>query len=344
MMVYPSTYRLSLVCLYIISEVCHCIAARPDTDSQLKILEDLLSTTSSGNTSKSNIEDDFRNLHFESELGLILASFESQLLATEQAQEFFMRASRFGLPSFDNLKFRGNYILSYDNRLKHPNWVLESFTGKLRKNNEKEKYQYIFKPDLSLHEYFRTNYDEYRHSGYDRGHLSAACNNMASQELVDEAFILSNIAPQSASLNAGSCPWTRSESYVHYLAQKSKNLYIISGTMYLPTSGALSGNGNKTEKLNYRIISDKRIAVPTHFYKVLLSENYYGHLTMEAFVFPNSEIVDKSARIEQFKVDINKELPEMEQLMGLRFFDRLDRRRINKPQKVQHRFGRKRVT
>lgn len=317
--------------------------ASPDTDLQLKMLEDILSNSYSQNISNSSVDDEFMGQHLETELGLILASFESQLLAANQAQEFFTKASKFGLPSFDNLKFRKNYILSYDNRLKHPTWVLESFTGKLRKNNAKEKYRYIFQPDLTLHEYFRTNYDEYRHTGYDRGHLAATCNSMASQELTDEVFVLSNIAPQLATLNAGACPWTRSESYVHYLAQKSRNLYIVSGTMYLPTSGTFSGRSDKSELMIHRLISERRIAVPTHYYKVLLTENYHGQFTMEAFVFPNSQDINKTARLEQFKIDISKQLPEMEKAIGLKFFDRIDRKRVIKSHKMQYQFGHRRA-
>ena len=40
-----------------------------------------------------------------------------------------------------------------------------------------------------------TNKD-YKHSGYDRGHLAAAGNHRLSQDVCQQTFLLSNMAPQ----------------------------------------------------------------------------------------------------------------------------------------------------
>lgn len=72
-----------------------------------------------------------------------------------------------------------------------------------------------FKPDTSIHPYFRALNEDYRRSGYgmvitaikclqrtngnliyDRGHMAAAANHRRTQVSMDQTFILSNMAPQ----------------------------------------------------------------------------------------------------------------------------------------------------
>lgn len=42
----------------------------------------------------------------------------------------------------------------------------------------------------------RSTNNDYKGSGYDRGHLAAAGNHMWSQKAMDQTFVLSNICPQ----------------------------------------------------------------------------------------------------------------------------------------------------
>ena len=62
------------------------------------------------------------------------------------------------------------------------------------------------------------------------------------------------------------------------------------------------------------------VAVPTHYFKVILAENNSNERFVAAFVMAN-EAVHDSIPLEQFAV----QLDHVEKFTGLTFFDRLDR-------------------
>lgn len=51
-------------------------------------------------------------------------------------------------------------------------------------------------------------------------------------------------------------------------------------------------NGKKY--VRYEVIGANHVAVPTHFYKVVVGETNDGKLEMEAFVMPNAPIDDNT--------------------------------------------------
>lgn len=178
-------------------------------------------------------------------VSLLFAELQLQLrYRTIEEKRFLGEASRFGLPGFDNLIFRSNFIASYDNRLKQPVWVLEHLKHeRMTLVNAKKNPRYTFSPDWSIHRYFRSRDHDYRYSDYDRRHLAPVCDNMAFQWMLDESFLFSNVAPQVPNLNQGGCIWTRLEGYVLYLARRSKNIHIVTGTLQPPVVLHFKGGG-----------------------------------------------------------------------------------------------------
>lgn len=53
--------------------------------------------------------------------------------------------------------------------------------------------------------------------------------------------------------------------------------------------------------VRYEVIGANHVAVPTHFYKVIVCETSDGKLEMEAFVMPNTPI-DDNAPLANFQV------------------------------------------
>jgi endonuclease G len=105
---------------------------------------------------------------------------------------------RFGFPGFDSVKTNYDYVISYDKKNRVPHWVYEHLSkAKLNvPTNLTDRNQSEFVPDKAVHHYFRATNEDYRGSGYDRGHLAAAANHRLSQAVYQETFLLSNIAPQ----------------------------------------------------------------------------------------------------------------------------------------------------
>lgn len=275
----------------------------------------------------------------QSKLGLLLAELESKLVATRAAQRFLERASRYGLPSVDHLRYFDNFVLSYDRRLKQPVWSLEHLTFQQMQNHKaKREYRQEFHPDPTVHDYFRVDKEDYFRSGYIRGRYSPTCDSQSGEELFDQSYLLTNVAPQEKNLSGSTSLWTRLHRYVIYLAKRSKNMFIITGTLFLPINGDLAKQPAERERVTYRLVGRSRIAVPTHFYKVFLSEDLTGLYSMEAFLIENSKRVSASERLQQFRIDVDHQLPLIEKLTGLKFFDLFDRHRFVKPKSLQYGF------
>ncbi|XP_043274632.1 endonuclease G, mitochondrial [Venturia canescens] len=227
---------------------------------------------------------------------------------------------RFGFPGFDNIKSFDDYVLSYDRRNRVAHWVFEHLTKeRLQYQENVDRSNCEFKPDESIHPFFRSDNSDYKGSGYDRGHLAAAGNHKLSQKHIEQTFFLSNMAPQvGVGFNRHS--WNRLENYVRKLTKVYRNVYVCTGPLYLPKK---ESNGKKY--VTYEVIGANHVAVPTHFYKVVVGETEDSKLEMEAFVMPNKKI-DDDTPLTSFQVP-----PEsIERAAGLLFFDKISREKLSK--------------
>lgn len=121
---------------------------------------------------------------------------------------------------------RDQYIMSYNNEHKTPNWVswqLDSdWLGSSGRTGP-------FIPDQSLPAGFdRVTPGNYTNSGYDRGHNIPSGDRTRSHDDNESTFLMSNVAPQTPDNNRG--PWEKFENYCRELANEGKELYIIDGS------------------------------------------------------------------------------------------------------------------
>lgn len=77
--------------------------------------------------------------------------------------------------------------------------------------------------------------------------------------------------------------------------------------------------------VKYEVIGNNNVAVPTHFFKVIVCETNNGQLEMESFVMANEKI-DDSVPIESFRVPPDS----IERAAGLLFFDKINRKALTK--------------
>uniref|UniRef100_A0A8C5QZR7 Endonuclease n=1 Tax=Leptobrachium leishanense TaxID=445787 RepID=A0A8C5QZR7_9ANUR len=218
--------------------------------------------------------------------------------------------TRFGLPGLSQLKSRESHVLSYEPRLRGPAWVLELLTGE-RIHGEADRQSSDFQEDESVHPYHRAQNTDYRGSGYDRGHLAAAANHRLSQKAMDETFLLSNVYPQNPHLNRKA--WNKLEKHCRKLTKSNRNVYVCTGPLFLPRT---EPDGKTYVK--YEVIGKNNVAVPTHFFKVVVLEKFGGELELRPYVMPNAP-VDENIPLERFLVPIES----IERAAGLLFVPNL---------------------
>ncbi len=140
--------------------------------------------------------------------------------------------------------------------------------------------------------------DDYRNSGYDRGHLAPAGDMKRSFEAMSESFLLSNMSPQLNAFNGG--VWNRLENEVRSQAQRLGILYVVTGPVF---------DGAQREA-----IGQSKVSVPRAFYKVLYAPQQQEAI---AFLLPH-------AASRQDLGDFIVSIDSVEQITGIDFWAILD--------------------
>ncbi|THH31760.1 hypothetical protein EUX98_g2441 [Antrodiella citrinella] len=229
-------------------------------------------------------------------------------------------------PIVDHL-VRKAYVSAYDRRLRHPAWTAEHLTlaslGKsplIHPPSSKEtgdRTKSTFAEDPSIPVTFRAKLQDYFRSGYDRGHMVPAADAKASQDAMDETFLLTNIAPQvGAGFNRHY--WAYVEDWCRRLTGTFSDVYVFTIPLYLPK---LDSDGKW--RVHHEVIgSPPNVSVPTHFAKVVLTSKpaspstpHIMEIATGAFVLPNAEIPDQTP-FENFVVPVEA----VERAAGLTLF------------------------
>jgi endonuclease G len=107
--------------------------------------------------------------------------------------------------------------------------------------------------------------------------------------------------------------WAHLEHFCRELTKTFSDVYVLTGPLYLPHQEA---DGKFYVK--YQMIGNPpNVAVPTHFYKVIMT-HHNGKYNIGAFVLPNQPIPDQTP-LTAFKVPLDA----VERGTGLVFFDRM---------------------
>ncbi len=177
------------------------------------------------------------------------------------------------------------------NRDKHvPNYVAweltaEKAAGTLPRGNK-------FAPDPRVRGC--AELDDYRRSGFDRGHMAPAGDMKWSARAMDDCFYFSNMCPQTKRLNSGK--WNDLEKNTRRWATIDGQLIIIAGPVL-------------TDRIT-RTIGAGRVAVPNRFFKVIYSP---AKQQMVAFVFSNTDLPEAVK-------DAACSVDDVEAITGMDFF------------------------
>ncbi|XP_055919492.1 endonuclease G, mitochondrial-like [Eupeodes corollae] len=234
--------------------------------------------------------------------------------SNDSSEPRVIKILKYGFPGLDNIRVFSDHILSYDRRNRVAHWVLEHITDPCISNqfgvNRKIA---VFRSDIAIPTMFRSTNQDYYRSGFDRGHLAAAANHKLNQQHMNDTFVLSNIAPQvGVGFNRDS--WNDLEMYTRNLLNSYPEIYICTGSMNEPKVK------NSNLCVEYDCIGSSVVAVPTHFFKIILCLTKDGKFVLESYAMPN-EYISNDIDLKTFRRP-----PEaIEKITGLQFFDKIKR-------------------
>lgn len=142
--------------------------------------------------------------------------------------------------------------------------------------------------------------DDYRLTGFDRGHMAPAGDMKWHPQAMRESFYMTNICPQAGDLNRGA--WKKLEEKCRQRAKADSALIIICGPMFDKSgpSARIGATG---------------VAVPQSFFKVILAP-FVEHPWAIGFIMPNGYV---AGGMQKAAVSVDK----VEELTGYDFFSAL---------------------
>jgi len=201
-----------------------------------------------------------------------------------------------GIESNERLIRHGAYQFVYDEDHEQAKWVFYKLTPSMINGPYERRND--FREDPLVLSGTATN-DDYRGSGYDRGHLMPAADMAWSAASMSESFFYSNMSPQAPSFNRG--VWKRLENRVRKWALEYDSLYVITGPVL-------------DSELNF--IGTNHISIPEYYFKVVLRFKNESKESI-GFLMPNE--ASKSELIEfAFSID------SIEQVSNIDFFKSLN--------------------
>ncbi|WP_298236575.1 DNA/RNA non-specific endonuclease [uncultured Azohydromonas sp.] len=164
------------------------------------------------------------------------------------------------LPRVPDLQARMPRDLCYDafavlhsGRTKTPVFVVEKLTAAQLADAADEERTNKFFADARLPQGERATLEDYKGSGYDRGHMAPAAD-MPTPTAMAQSFSLANMVPQSPQNNRG--PWADLENATRQYVRRAKGpVFVFTGPVYSSAGAQVIGKG--------------RVWVPKQLYKLV---------------------------------------------------------------------------
>ena len=197
----------------------------------------------------------------------------------------------------EQIIYRKGYVVSYNKDTKNPNWVAWHLTSQHTSGSHKRSGNAFHEDDeVPLP---RANNDDYKGSGWSRGHMCPAGDNKWDSDAMYESFLFTNVCPQNSNLNSG--VWNQIEMSCRKWAKKYGDVYIVCGPIFF--------------NQEHETIGQSHIVVPEAFFKVVLCLT--GEPKGIGFICRNS---DGNRKKDMYVNSIN----QVERVTKMKFFPNLD--------------------
>jgi DNA/RNA endonuclease G (NUC1) len=223
-----------------------------------------------------------------------------------------------GLPesASTRLLVQRDYVIGYSDSLLVPLWtahrLASSGLGKETRVDCFRRDPRIPAPAASL----PSDYDD---PIFDQGHMSPNGDMTKTLNTGINSFIMSNMSPQYCQFNRG--VWQIFESLVRIWAEEQGTLYVMTGSVF-----DRDGDGDDLrdpDAVAPRMKSRNkkaRVAVPSHFYKILIHRFNDGRVNALAVMMPNDKTNLDGDEAIQYIEDHLIAVADLQKLAGLVLF------------------------
>lgn len=162
-------------------------------------------------------------------------------VSTGQAAENFAACSQFfanGKPpvltqgSTDRALCYDSFAILHSGQSKTPVYVAEKLNRAVMAETPQKRSDHYFE-EARLRSAERAMPDDYKGSGYDRGHMAPA-GDMRTPESMGQSFSLANMVPQAPEHNRGAWAKTVENPTRKYASRAMGDVYVITGPVFVP--------------------------------------------------------------------------------------------------------------
>lgn len=208
-----------------------------------------------------------------------------------------------------------DYIVGYDEQLRVPVWVGYRLSGadtlvpRARKD--------CFRQDPRLSAEVSSSCHDYKYPPYQCGHLAPNADFKQTEGAMLNSYFMSNMTPQIGTFNQYIWAWL--EEDVRTWAQAEGQVYVITGVVF-----DKDGNGKRDDEAQIERVNG-RVALPTHFYKIIVRKRSSGALNALVMILPHDGVSHKKKDSETYYNQHLATINKIESLTGWDFFPALDK-------------------
>jgi endonuclease G len=204
-----------------------------------------------------------------------------------------------------------DYVTWYDDDLRVPLWVAYRLTKK-NAIAVRERLD-CFRPDPRLPANSSAECDDYLEPTFDQGHLAPNADFKTTEAMMINTYIYSNITPQHKNFNEHT--WERLETLVRMWASKRGDLFVITGAVFDQNGDHLRDSDNSAQ----RVATNNRVAIPTHFYKIIFQKHLLAADESIAILLPHDDAKHTGDAWVTYVTDHITTIGEIEQVSGVNF-------------------------
>lgn len=145
------------------------------------------------------------------------------------------------------------FAVLHDGGSRTPLYVAQRLNRKSIEDADERRADKFF-ADARLPAGERAELEDYKRSGYSRGHMAPA-GDMPTPTAMAQSFSLANMVPQNIQHNGG--PWSKIEQDTRqYVLRAKGEVYVITGPVFTEASPTIGRNGVKVPTYLYKLVYD----------------------------------------------------------------------------------------
>jgi DNA/RNA endonuclease G (NUC1) len=216
-----------------------------------------------------------------------------------------------GAPVHEHILHQKDYVTWYDDELRVPLWVAYRIT-RSNVSTVRERLD-CFRRDPRLSNDAAAECNDYFEPTFDQGHLAPNADFKRTESMMINTYIYSNMTPQHKNFNEHT--WERLESLVRMWTQKRGDLFVITGAVFDQNDDHVRDADNLAQRVPPR----NRVAIPTHFYKIIIQRRLLGAADSIAILLPHDNAKHTGEAWVPYITDHITTIGEIERVTGINF-------------------------